>query len=176
MAKLLGGAHEFQAERGHDLPANLWVGPQPATQARGPAGIAQDSPAGEMGISADLAMPAGSRRSRTLLDILREPWRTIMYGIQRKGDFIQTFGVVGLQPIMIRAAEARTYFILQNTSLANTLLVGIGYGPVIVAGGATGFLMQPNGGNYEPAMIPQGDIWVSASGAGTQWVMAVCTG
>jgi hypothetical protein len=166
--RFLGGGQEFQEERAHALPPDLYIGPPPRTQTR--SGPGTETP----GISSELATSAGSARSRSLLDSLDEPWRTIMYALQRKGQYIQTFGTVGLQPQLIRGAESRSYFIIQNTSLANSLFVGVGYGPVVVAGGATGFLLQPNGGNYEPTVFPQGDIWVSASGAGTQWVMAVC--
>ncbi|MGH8744518.1 MAG: hypothetical protein ACREUY_09600 [Burkholderiales bacterium] len=167
--KLLGGAHEFQAERGHQLPADLWVGPPPSTQSRGIGSTSEETG----GISGELAMPAAARRSRSVEDTLEEPWRSLLRGILRKGNFIQLYGTVGTQPVLVRPAESRSYFIIQNTSIANTLFVAAGYGPVVVAGGATGFILQANGGNYEPSVIPQQDIWVSANAAGTQWVMAV---
>lgn len=174
--RLLGGGHEFQEERGHNLPENLWIGPSPGTQGRGTAGQIVPSPGSAAGLSDELAMPAASRRARSRGGDLSEPWRTLMYGTQRKGDLLQTYGIVGTNPVLIRPAENRIYLIVQNTSLANTLLVGVGYGPQIVAGGATGFILLPNGGNYEPSVIPQQDIWVTGSAAGTTWVMAAAVG
>jgi hypothetical protein len=169
----LGGGQEFQDDTPwHDLPDDLVVGPGPDTQ--GSPGVGGGF---TPGMAQDLAMPAVSAPSPSLLNkFAADPWKqALLYSLQRKGRFQQTFGNVGTQAVLIRKAESRTYLIIQNTSVANTLIVAFGYAPQIIAGGATGLILLANGGNYEPSVIPQEDVWVVSAVAGTQWTLAVCT-
>jgi hypothetical protein len=166
--RLLGGGQEFQEQDPWaDLPDDLWGGPPPDTQP-GTRGPGQDIPG-----FPDMAATLGSRPSRSLLNQLSEPWRTLMWGIQQKGNITQSAGSVTTQPKLIRPAESRSYLLLQNTSTANNLLVAFGYQPQIVTGGATGFLLVPNG-SIEPKITPQQDIWVAAVSGTALWVLGVC--
>lgn len=150
-------AHEFETQRPRPLPRNLFVGPSP-----GLGGVAHMRPIGA--------------ESRSAADKLDEPYRSLLVGIQRKAEFIPVIGVVGTTPILVRSRESRIYLIIQNTSVANVLYVGIGFQPTTTAAGSTGLILAANGGNYEPACIPQSDIWLSASAANTQFVMYVAQG
>jgi hypothetical protein len=117
-----------------------------------------------------------SVQSQSLVETIPEPWKWLVYAAQRKANFQSVVGVVGVVPILIRPAESRTYMILQNTSAANTLFVGIGYQPTGTGTGITGLILAANGGNYEPSAIPQEDIWVLGSAAGTNFVLYVAQG
>jgi hypothetical protein len=170
LTELLGGGQEFQEQSPWDvLPADLYSGPPPPTQTvLGPGGSAMVGPID------GLAVSGGSRLSPAAINKFSDPFqRAILWAMQQKGDFQQTAGTVGTGAQLIRKAESRTYFIIQNTSLANLLFVAFGYAPQVLAGGATGFQLNANGGNYEPKICPQQDVWVIANGAGTPWVMAV---
>jgi hypothetical protein len=167
---LSGGGHEFQEQTPWDtLPADLYTGPPPNTQSIvGPGGSVQIGPLD------GLAVPETSRLSPNVVNQFTDPWqRAILWAIQQKGNFQQLAGTVGTGALLIRKAESRSYLILQNTSVANLLFVAFGYQPQVLAGGATGFQLNANGGNYEPKIVPQQDVWVISNGAGTPWVLAV---
>lgn len=155
----LGNApgHGFETQRAEPLPRNVQGGPIPDLQSRRASGIT--------GV-----------QSASLGNSLPEPYRSLLYGIQRKGEFQSVVGVVGTVAILARPMEERTYIIIQNTSVANTLFVGVGYAPQNTGTGITGLILAANGGNYEPAVIPQGDIWVLGSAAGTQFVIYIAHG
>lgn len=163
---------EFQEDwSGKPLPPDLWIGPYPGS-------ISGDNVSGSVVVMPrDDGVP-GSRISNSLMNqFSADPWKkALLYAIQRKGNFIPIYGTVGTTPVLIRPAEERTYLIVQNTSAANTLFVGIGYQPLITAGGATGLQLNAGGGAYEPAVIPPQDIWLVGSGAGTAFVVQVATG
>jgi hypothetical protein len=164
--RILGGGQDFQnQDPWAPLPENLRMGPPPATQ---PGAEIPGFPAlaGSTGTNAPQAA-VGSN--------LADPWRTLLNGILRRCNLQQTFGTVSTQATLIRPAESRIYLLLQNTSLANQLIVAFGYAPQLVTGGATGFVLAPNGGSIEPACIPQQDVWVFGSAAGTTWVLGVAT-
>jgi len=150
-------AHEFEAQRSRPLPANLWRGPIPELQSRGVTGVQ-------------------SVQSAALMNTLPEPWKSLIYAIQRKANFQSIVGVVGTAPILARAMEERTYLIVQNTSVANTLFVGVGYQPANTGTGISGLILAANGGNYEPFCVPQEDIWLLGSAANTQFVMYIAQG
>lgn len=150
-------AHEFQTQKRSPFPKTLYVGPIAELQSTQVTGLV-------------------SQPSQALMNQLPEPWRSLMYGIQRKGNFIPITGSVGTTPILARAAEERTYVIIQNTSAANQLFVGVGYQPVNTGAGVTGLILAANGGNFEPGVIPQQDIWLLGSAANTLFVMYVAQG
>lgn len=149
--------HGFETQRAEPLPRGLRGGPIPELQSRGTTGIT--------GV-----------QSASLANTLAEPWRSLLFGIQRKAEFVSVVGVVGTAAILARPMEERTYLIIQNTSVANTLFVGVGYAPQNTGTGITGLILAANGGNYEPTVIPQGDIWVLGSAANTQFVIYVAQG
>jgi hypothetical protein len=126
--------------------------------------------------SSGAGLAPNSAPSQALMNTLPEPWRTLLYGIQRKASFIPLFGTVGTTAVLVRPAEERTYIIIQNTSAANQLIVGIGYQPVNNGTSVTGLILAANGGNYEPSAIPQGDIWLLGSAANTGFVVHVANG
>jgi hypothetical protein len=164
--RILGAGQDFQnQDPWAPLPDNLRIGPPPDTQRSGGVDHFPDS----AGFNNNA--PSQNRGSR-----IEEPWRTLLTGIYRKADVQQFFGTVGTQAVLVRKAESRIYLLIQNTSLANQLFVAFGYAPQIVTGGATGFLLAPNGGSIEPSAVPQQDVWLVASGAGTQFVFAAATG
>lgn len=167
---LSGGAQEFQEQSPWDrLPDDLYAGPPPPTQTvLGPGGAVTVGPID------DLAMSPASRLSPSVLNQFNDPWqRALLNAIQQKGNFQQTAGVVGTSALLIRKAESRVYLIIQNTSIANLLFVAFGYQPQVLTGGATGFQLNANGGNYEPKITPQQDVWVIANAVATPWVLAV---
>lgn len=153
MWKAIG--HEFETQRPLQLPDELYVGPPPVTQG---------------------GLRPASVESASLARSLPEPWASLIWAAQRKGNFISLFGVVGTSPQLIRSSEERTYLIVQNTSAANQLFVGIGYAPVNNGTSVTGLILAANGGNYEPSVIPQQDIWLLGSAANTGFVLHVAQG
>jgi hypothetical protein len=149
---------EFQTQQRQRLPATLR---EVVPNARGSSGA---------------GYAPNSAQSQALMYTLPEPWRSLLYGVQRKANFMPLFGTVGTVAQLIRPAEERTYIIIQNTSAANQLIVGIGYAPVNNGTSVTGLILAANGGNYEPSAIPQGDIWLLGSAANTGFVVHVANG
>jgi hypothetical protein len=167
---LSGGGQEFQEQNPWDrLPDDLYVGPPPPTQTvLGPGGSTAVGPI------SDLAVSFTSRLSPAAVNKFDDPWqRALLYAIQQKGNFQQTAGTIGTAAQIIRKAESRIYLIIQNTSIANLLFVAFGYPPQVLTGGATGFQLNANGGNYEPKITPQQDVWVIGNAASVPWVLAV---
>lgn len=162
MSQWDSGAHEFESQRARSLPRQL----------RGD-GVGAD---GRLPIA---QLPGGiaSGPSQSFVDQFDDPFRKAMlYTLQRKGNFIQFFGQVGTTPVLVRAAEARTYVLIQNTSAASQLIIAFGYPPSVTGTNITGLILAANGGNYEPAVIPQQDIWLLGSGAGVGYVVCVAQG
>lgn len=137
--------HEFQQqEPGAPLPENLGDGGRPFFRSRSPTE------------GAGIGVPGGSVSQMEAL-------RLLLRGLWRQADFTPFYGSVGTTATLIRPREARGYLIMQNTSVAARLSIGIGYAPTI----ATGILLLPGGGAYEPWAVPQGDIWMIADSACT---------
>ena len=149
--------HEFQTQQARPLPPNLQGGPLPELQSRRSTGIA-------------------SIESQSLMNTLPEPWRSLIYASQRKGNFQSVVGTVGATAILARPAESRTYLIVQNTSAANILFVGVGYQPTNNGTTITGLILAANGGNFEPSVIPQEDIYLLGNAAGTSFVIYLAQG
>jgi len=156
---ILGEAkgHEFEQQQARPLPENLQGGPLPELQSRRATGIT--------GVE-----------SPSLMNSLPEPWRSLIYASQRKGNFQSVVGTVGTTAILARPAENRTYIIIQNTSAANILFIGVGYQPTNNGTAITGLILAANGGNFEPAVIPQEDIYVLGNAAGTSFVIYLAQG
>jgi len=153
-----GTAQEFQRERpGEALPDTLYGGPPPWA-ARGSV----DNSGGDVG-------RAGPTTAESQLG---EPWSTLLRGVQRKGNLTPQYASVSTTAVLVRPMEDRLYIIIQNTSLANTLYVGVGYPPTTV----TGVLLAANGGAYEPTVVPQQEIWLLGSAANTTFVILYANG
>jgi hypothetical protein len=150
-------AHEFETQTPRPLPRWLFAGASPAN-----GGIP--------------GMRLVGSPSRDTAAGLEEPYKTLVNATLRKGEYIPIIGVVGTVAILARPRESRIYMIIQNTSVANVLYVGIGFQPTTTAAGSTGLILAANGGNYEPQVFPQGDIWLLGSAANTQFVMYVAQG
>lgn len=162
----LGAAPEFQQDyAGRPLPDTLYSGPPPYTGRREGKDVVE-SGAGAPGMpgAPNAAMPGENR--------LPEPWDSLLRGVQRKGNFTAQYGAVGQEPVLVRVLEDRLYLIIQNTTLANTLFVGVGYPPTTT----TGVLLAANGGAYEPSVIPQQEIWLLGSAANTTFVILYANG
>lgn len=97
-----------------------------------------------------------------------EQFQTLLDAFFRPGDLLQQPFIVGLAPIRLRPAEPRRYMFIQNQSAVNQLVLGLGKPP-----GAAGLLpvdgliIFPNGGFYEPSVVPQKELWVVGSAANT---------
>jgi hypothetical protein len=150
-------AHEFETQRSRPLPRNLFAGASPTI-----GGVSGRDPKG-------FESPSAANR-------LDEPWKSLLLGIQRKAEFVPVIGTVGTTAINIRPRESRIYLLVQNTSVANVLYLGIGFAPTTTLAGSTGLILAANGGNYEPSWVPQQDLWLSASAANTQFVVYVAQG
>lgn len=165
--KLLGGGQEFQEQTPYsELPADLFAGPPPRTQSAAGNG---GSPIYGLALAPSSAPPQDKYAG------LPPDLRALITAVQRIGDVTMYSGTVGTQAILVRPAERRTYLLLQNTSAANSLLFGIGVQPAVITGGFTGFLLAANGGSFEPQVIPQQDIWLLGSAAGTLFTIAFST-
>jgi len=147
--------HEFELQRPRHFDGVTQIGPPPSTQR---------------------SMRPKSVESSGAMEQLSEPWRSLAWAAQRKGNFTPIFGVVGTVAQLIRPTEDRTYLIVQNTSIANQLFVGVGYQPINNGTSVTGLILAANGGNFEPSVIPQQDIWLLGSGANTGFVLYVAQG
>jgi len=77
---------------------------------------------------------------------------------------------VGTAATRILVAEYRTYIFIQNTHPTQFLYVGIGYEP----NNTIGMTIGPNG-YYEPLRVPQNEIWLLGSGAGTTGILLYAT-
>lgn len=70
--------------------------------------------------------------------------------------------LVGVANQVIRPEENRRYLFIQNTDGANNLFVGFGFEP-----SAINCVLIGPGGFYEPLWVPQNDIQMLGSAAGT---------
>lgn len=70
---------------------------------------------------------------------------------------------VGLTAIKVQDYLLRKFFLIQNKSGANSILVGFGYIPDANTG-----LLLGAGVGFEPYSYPVNEIYVVATGAGTQ--------
>lgn len=79
--------------------------------------------------------------------------------LKRQGNFLAISQVIAAgTPTLILNAQPRAYLIVQNNDLAATVYFGVGFQP----NSQFGLQIVPLG-NYEPNVIPQGDIWLNAS-------------
>lgn len=105
--------------------------------------------------------------TRLILQRLQETGSVI------RGELIPTPFTATLNPQLIRPAERRSYFFLQNQSAANQIVLGFGSQPG--PAGATpvaGLIIAPNFGFYEMLVfVTQQPIWVVASAAPTPGIM-----
>lgn len=147
--------HEFETQRPRRLSGITQVGPPANTQR---------------------SVRPSSVESAGLIESTPEPYKSLIWAAQRRGNFTPIFGVIGTTAQLVRPAESRTYILVQNTSIANQLFVGIGYAPVNNGTSVTGLILAANGGNYEPSVIPQQDIWLLGSGANTGFVLYIAQG
>jgi hypothetical protein len=135
----------------------------PVIAATGGAPTGGDPPAGSGGVPYDLLATRAQSRGRRgatpasgsdpLLEML-------LYAMQRKAMFNTTPFNYTTTAVLLRPQEDRGYFFIQNNSLAQTLVVGIGQQPTLTTG-----VVIPPGGFYEPFQVPQNEIWILGTGA-----------
>lgn len=95
-------------------------------------------------------------------------WRAYMESallrLEKRVNFVpQPFSVGAGNPVgSIRPEEHRSYLLIQNTHATQILYIGFGYVP----NAGNGLVLGP-GGFYEPLWVPQNEIWIVGSGAGT---------
>lgn len=91
----------------------------------------------------------------------KEANRIVMKAARRQGNFVSMPFTTTADAIQLRPQESRTYFIIQNTSPALSLLIGFGAVPT-----AQNALVLTAGSSYEPFTIPTNEIYVLGSGVG----------
>lgn len=80
--------------------------------------------------------------------------------LKRQGNFLAISQTIfASSPVLVLNAQPRAYIIVQNNDTVNTLYFGVGFQP----NSQFGLQISP-GGNYEPLVIPQGDIWLNSNG------------
>ena len=87
----------------------------------------------------------------------------LMRALRRQANFSQLIISYTAEPLLVLPATIRTYVLIQNIDSLETLYVGFGFEP----SNGIGLLLAADGGFYEPFQVPQNDIWVVGSGAGT---------
>lgn len=87
----------------------------------------------------------------------------VLTALQRRSNFNQQQFAFGLNVLRLRPYEERAYLFLQNVDPAATLFVGFGTTPSTTSG----VNIFPNGGFYEPFQVPQNEIYIIGSAAGT---------
>ena len=147
------GAHEFETQDYQRMPRAMLGGRLPRAMT---------------GVNSAPSQAASDRFQGYESELLK--------ATQRKGSYIPLYGTVGTSPVLVRPAESRIYLIIQNTSVANQLIVGVGFQPVNNGTSVAGLILAANGGNFEPAVIPQQEIWLLGSGAGTGYTIFVAQG
>lgn len=119
---------------------------------------------------ADFGLPPNEARIRSRT---RESqpldWSNILSmalkALKRQANFLAISQTVTAgTPVLVLNAQPRAYIIVQNNDTVNTVYFGVGFQPNSQFGLQIAAL-----GNYEPLVVPQGDIWLNAS-AGTAQV------
>ena len=115
----------------------------------------------------------GSAEGDPTFALTAEQFRLLLQGIWRRGRLIvQPFLATNVAPLVLRPQEPRYYCFIQNQSLVNQLAVNFGRPagfPGIVP--VDGIIIPPNFGFYEPLMVPQDEISVTASGINTPGIL-----
>lgn len=92
----------------------------------------------------------------------------LLNGLYKTGNVLQYPFLAGLQPTRIRPAEKRLMVHIQNQSGANQIAVGFGQPPALPGTiPCNGYIVSANLGWIEPPVVPDGELWVTASGANT---------
>jgi hypothetical protein len=80
--------------------------------------------------------------------------------LKRQANFVGIAQIITAStPVLVLNAQPRAYLIVQNNDPANVVYFGVGFQP------SAGFGIQIAAlGNYEPLVVPQGDIWLNANG------------
>ncbi len=89
--------------------------------------------------------------------------------MQRKADFVQLFFNYASGFKLVLPRGERTYFLIQNLHPTFVMYVGFDIAPNQSA--TLGLQILGNGGFYEPFEVPQNDVYISGTGAGTCTVL-----
>lgn len=100
---------------------------------------------------------------RDRLDMLQKDFN-------RRVRFLSVPFTAGTASAVLRPEEPRSYLFVQNTHATQILYVGFGFVPTTT----TGMQIGPQG-FYEPYFIPDNDIQILGSGAGTTGILLYAT-
>lgn len=133
-----------------------------------PGGVTLGSIPG--GVIARPTTPAGPQETDTRL--APDQFEKLLAAIWRQYEIFMLPFSAQIIPVKIRPAENRKYLFLQNQSLTGQLALGINQAPgPFGTNPVSGLVIAANFGFYEPLVVPQGEIWVSASAANTPAIM-----
>lgn len=91
--------------------------------------------------------------------------------LRRQCNFVSQPFTVGVEPLLIRTREDRTYLMIVNTSGAAAIYLGFDFQPTSLNG-----VILTAGGAYEPYQVPTNDIWIAASIAGATGTIIYAVG
>ncbi len=132
------------------------------------------------GMPLDVMAQAAAKNTRPPILTPNEQARDdSLTALRRQSAFIQSAfiatnagtGIVGSVTGIIRPAEFRTYFLIQNTAGAGIIYIGFGQSPT--PGSA---LQIAPGGYYEPYQVPQNDIYIFGNVAAVTGILLVALG
>lgn len=139
--------HEFQNDQAHDLPLSALTKTPRNVYAKAERVYKPD--------------PV-SAAQQSLLTGEQNPFAEL-YALQRKAVFSQISYTYTTVPVLILPAASRTYLLIQNLDAALNMFLGFGFIP----DGVNGIGIRVAAGlAYEPAVIPQNDIFIVGSGSG----------
>jgi hypothetical protein len=116
----------------------------------------------------------GEQPGTRIVQLTIEQLTELLRAIWKRGELIVTpfLATNAGNPQLIRPAEGRSYCMIQNQSGGAQIFVNFGRPPGPVAGAPIdAFILGANLGFYEPIMVPQNEIYVSASAAATPGVL-----
>jgi hypothetical protein len=135
-----------------------------------PGGPSQRPGAIPGGIPALPVTPQGPQPNDFRLAL--DQFTQLLAAIWRQSEVFMLPFSAQILPVRIRPAENRKYMFIQNQSGAAQLALGINQPPgPFGTNPVAGLVIPANFGFYEPLVIPQGEIWVSASAANTPAIL-----
>jgi hypothetical protein len=106
-----------------------------------------------------------------LTELLPAQFLALLKAAYRVGEVFQFPFTVGTTALMLRPREHRYYCAVQNQS-ANQIVLSIGRPPANIN---DGIIVGANLGFIEPLVVPQQELWVLASGAGSAGCILIST-
>jgi hypothetical protein len=146
--------HEFQEDRPHDLALSAF--------SQTPRNVFSDS------VRIYQTDPAAAFQSLLASGTLDPSMAALIAMVQRKANFVQLPFQYTVVPQLVLPQGSRTYFLIQNLDVALNIFTGFNFKP----NGPLGIGLRVQAGQaYEPALIPQNDIWVAGNGTGQGMIL-----